>query len=662
MLSDNQQKAVQCTNGRLLILAGAGSGKTRVIVHRIAYLIRDKGVSPQAILGLTFTNKAAEEMRERAQLLIGMKDARLLTLCTFHSFCMQVLRKEIGKLGYTRNFSLYDERDLNRVIGQLTREMTGHQGSLPSLAPTRLSLNDAASGKKQFPSSTQPNIWHDKFSKELHDLLQSTLRAHNAVSFDHLISLTIRLFEEYPAVLESYQERFRYLMIDEYQDANPSQFHLAELLAAKYNNLCVVGDDDQSIYGWRGAEVSHILHFKADRTIKLEQNYRSASFILDTANAVIAHNKNRHDKKLWSAEQSDGLIEIFHAPTDLEEALSIVQRILGFKEKGFKWRDMAILYRSNALSRQFERALIQASWQKEGRWMRGIPYEIFGGLEFSERSEIKDIMSFLRIIANEKDEEALLRIINIPRRGISDLFLDHLTQINRTEKIPLWQVLTETASSQRGFPSFPRGVNGIRAFVVSIEAARKRFHAHALADSLSWFLEEIQYKKAIAEEVKSEKMRLFKWENVQECVNALAQYEQESQEPSIMDFIANTTLGKPVFPSAMKGSHGDMVQLMTLHSAKGLEFPVCFIVGLEDHILPHEKSVAATGIEEERRLFYVGITRAKKWLTLSMARSRMRMGQPHPTTPSRFLFEIPKHLVKATSYKNYDNSHYSPPP
>jgi len=648
MLNPAQEQAVRSTEGRLLVLAGAGSGKTRVIVHRIAHLIREKGVSPLSILGLTFTNKAAAEMRERLESLIGSAEARQTTLSTFHSFCMQVLRKEIGRLGYTRDFTLYDERDLERLIKQLARDLLGHDGELPSLAPTRAALSDAANKT----ASGEDHTWHDKFSKELFGRLQSTLRAYNAVSFDNLIHLTIRLFEEHPDVLDRYQERFRYLMIDEYQDTNPAQFRLAELLAQKYGNLCVVGDDDQSIYGWRGAEVNHILHFKADRTIKLEQNYRSTPSILDAANAVIARNKNRHDKKLWSEGRPGEPIEVFNAPTDAEEAEAVAARILRFHEKEkLKWRDIAILYRSNALSRSLELALMQIAWQKEGHWVRGIPYEVFGGLEFSERSEIKDLFAYLRVIANEKDEEALLRIVNVPRRGVSDSFLDELTQENRSRKIPLWNLLEEIASGKRDAGSHVRGAAGVRTFVSLIESAKKRFATPPLADSLRWLLEEMQYKKAIEEEVKSDKMRLFKWENVEECVNALAQYEAGSEEPSLMDFISNSALGKPVFPAEKKKGHEDKVQLMTLHSAKGLEFPACFIVGLEDHILPHEKSMAETGVEEERRLFYVGITRARKWLTLSMARSRMRMGKAQPTNPSRFLFEIPKHLLNPTGHK-----------
>lgn len=657
MLNKEQEKAVRTVEGRVLVLAGAGTGKTRVIVQRIAYLIGHLNVSPQSILGLTFTNKAATEMRERVNALIGPQAGSQVTLSTFHSFCMQILRKEIEKLGYTRHFSLYDERDLDRLIAQIVREMLGCEGELPSLGPTKAALTDAAN-KGAFLQ--KEHVWHDQFAKDLYGRLQSTLRAYNAVSFDNLISLAIDLFESNSPILEKYQDRFRYLMIDEYQDTNPAQFRLAELLSSKYNNLCVVGDDDQSIYGWRGAEVSHILHFKNDCTIKLEQNYRSTPNILDAANAIIQNNKNRHGKKLWSSAAKGDLVEVFNAPTDIEEAQAVISRILHFKQEyQVPWKEMAILYRSNALSRQFEAALLNASWNKNGEWVRGIPYEIFGGLEFSERSEIKDILAYLRTCANVLDQEALLRIINVPRRGISDSFLDELTQQQRSQNISLWEILQKIASGERPFPNHPRGVAGIRSFVDLIQRAQIRFEENPLGETLTWLLEEINYRKAIEEEVKSEKMRSFKWENAQECINALAQFEQETADATLQNFISDTALGKPTFSSSK--SEKDAVQLMTLHSAKGLEFPICFIVGLEDHILPHEKSLMQTGLEEERRLFYVGVTRARKKLILSMARSRMRMGKTEPTNPSRFLFEIPKHLLKAVHAKDVSSySHSSP--
>ena len=639
-----QEKAVKTVHGRVLVLAGAGSGKTRVIVHRIAHLIQAHHVAPEHIVGLTFTNKAASEMRQRLEALIGPKQ---VLLATFHSFCMQILRKEIDKLGYTRDFSLYDERDLERIIQQLAKEMLGVDKDLPSLAPTRAAIAHAAS---QGGSEQTVKTWHDQFSKDLYTRLQTTLRAHNAVNFDNLINLTIKLFEEHPKILERYQERYRYLMIDEYQDTNPAQFRLAELLAKKYNNLCVVGDDDQSIYGWRGAQIANILEFKSDHVIKLEQNYRSIPTILEAANAVIQNNKNRHDKNLWTEQTDRTLIEVFNAPSDIDEANGVISRLIQYREQGVRWKEMAILYRSNALSRNFEMALINASWNNHGHWIRGIPYEIFGGLEFSERSEIKDLLSFLRVIANPKDQEALLRILNVPRRGISDPFLDELTTLNRSSNILLWDLLQEIATGAKKFPHHPRGEAGVRSFVELIGKAQKRFANPPLHEALLWLLEELNYKKAIEEDVKSDKMRAFKWENVQECVNALAQYEAEN-EPILQDFIANTALARPNFSAHVKQSNEDKVQLMTLHSAKGLEFPICFIVGLEDHILPHEKSRALTGVEEERRLFYVGITRARKNLILSMSRARMRMGKAEPTNPSRFLFEIPKHLLRAAPHK-----------
>jgi DNA helicase-2/ATP-dependent DNA helicase PcrA len=443
-------------------------------------------------------------------------------------------------------------------------------------------------------------------------------------------------------------------MIDEYQDTNPAQMRLAELLAKQYRNLCVVGDDDQSIYGWRGAEIKNILDFKADTTITLEQNYRSTPNILSAANAVIKNNKNRHPKNLWSDIPPSEPIEIFNAPTDVEEAQAVIERVIHFhQDKNLRWSEIAILYRSNSLSRQFETALMQASWQREGQWVRGIPYEIYGGLSFSERSEIKDVLAYLRLIANPKDSEALLRIVNVPRRGISETFLDLATQHNRNAGIPLWDVFEQIESGKLAIGT-PRAQGAVRSFVALIRKYRQQFFHAPLADTLKQLIDEIHYKSAIEEEVKSEQMRQFKWENVQECINELSQHEQDliqqNETPSLSHFISNTTLANQSIQNSQR-YNSDKLQMMTLHSAKGLEFPACFIVGLEDHILPHEKSMQQTGIEEERRLFYVGITRAQRYLTLSMARSRMRSGKYSPTNPSRFLFEIPKNLYRAASTK-----------
>lgn len=653
-LNSAQLQAVRATKGRVLILAGAGSGKTSVLTHRIAYLLREQQVPPQAILGLTFTNKAASEMRQRVAGLVDAKTARHLTLCTFHSFCMQVLRKGIERLGYTSDFSLYDEKDMKRLLTQMARLMLEHEGDLPSLQPT---FDKIATARCQgVAPEVKTNTWHDKFASDLFSRLNQCMRAYNAVDFDSLLVLTVQLFEEHPDVLRAYQQRYQYIMIDEYQDTNPIQYRLASLLAAAHNNLCVVGDDDQSIYGWRGAEIKHILNFTPDHTVKLEQNYRSTPTILKAANGVISHNKERHPKELWSTASPGDLIELFHAPTEVEEADAVIQRLVKFHtEHKIPWRDMAILYRSNILSRSLETALINAVWPENGKWMRGIPYQIFGGTELYERSEIKDLMAYLRALCNPNDEEAILRIINVPRRGVSDQALDKITAYNRTHKIPLSELLVRIRKKDPSLSNLreelsERALKGIDSFAGLMEKYRAAFATPPLHTTLQGLLDEIDYKKAIAEDVKSDKMRDFKWENVSHYVDCLKKYEEESGA-SLADFVAENLLDENQWLRDNRGQKDDKLNLMTFHSAKGLEFTACFLIGLEDDIIPHEKSLQETGIEEERRLMYVALTRAKKHLCLSMARKRKKMGKESETAPSRFLFEIPKDLVKVTSWR-----------
>ncbi len=537
-LNPGQRKAVTSTEGRVLILAGAGSGKTSVLAYRIAHLLQNLKVAPDAILGLTFTNKAAQEMRERVAKLVSHAAAKKVTLSTFHSFCMQILRKEITKLGYTSNFTLYDENDVRRLGQGLARHLLEHEGELPSLEKTFHKISYAKSRGLSFQEiAKEKKDWHDPFSADLFDRLKTCMRAYNAVDFDSLLSLTVQLFEEFPEVLEKYQDRYRYIMIDEYQDTNPIQYRLAKLISSKHNNLCVVGDDDQSIYGWRGAEIKNILQFESETVIKLEQNYRSTPTILKAANAVIAHNEQRHAKELWSNSEAGDLITLFHAPTELEEAQSIVQRMIkAHKEKKIPWKEMAILYRSNILARPFEMALMQAVWEKEGKWVRGIPYEVFGGTEFYERAEIKDLIAYLRVIANPLDPEALLRIINIPRRGISDQTLDVLTQFNRTRNIALWDLLSEIASplsSDLKNDLSDKALAGIRSFVELINTAQQKFATPPLHSTFAWLIDEIDYKKAIADDAKSEKMRDFKWENVAHCIDSMAIFEEDGQAHEI---------------------------------------------------------------------------------------------------------------------------------
>jgi len=654
-LNSEQQRAVLTTQGRVLILAGAGSGKTSTLAYRAAHLIHNQHIPPTALLGLTFTNKAAQEMKERIGKIISKDKASQITLCTFHSFCMQVLRHHIERLGYTKRFSLYDEKDIQRLITQLTRSLLEHDGKLPSLATITAMLQEKQHQKH--PSSEFPQV-QQKFIDQLHQGLQTSLRAYNAVDFDSLISLTVELFTSHPDILQQYHERYQFIMIDEYQDTNPTQYLLASLLASKHNNLCVVGDDDQSIYGWRGAEVKHILEFNYDTLIKLEQNYRSSTVILDAANAVIKNNTERHPKTLWSQKKSTFPIVVFHAPSEQEEAEAVVSRILSLKEEyNYAWRDFAILYRSNQLSRPFEIALMQAHNKTQEGWKRGIPYEVFGGLELYERSEIKDLMAYLKVLSNPKDQEALLRIINYPRRGISEKTLDLLTSYNRKHHISLWHLLQGIVQDldhlQELIHTLPQGAyQSIKRFVELMSQAMEEFTLKPLHTALSWLLDAIDYKSAICDEVKSDKMQSFKWDNVQECVRLLQSYEEDTESPGTLeDFLATTLLDSQKISRKSIPSH-DYVNLLTFHSAKGLEFPVCFLVGLEDHLIPHEKSLLETGLEEERRLMYVALTRCKERLFLSMARSRKKHGKEMQSSPSRFLFEIPKECMHMASHKH----------
>lgn len=644
-LNPEQLDAVKTIEGRLLILAGAGSGKTSVLTRRMAYLIRAGGVSPTAILGLTFTNKAAEEMRLRLASLVSPEQAKKITIHTFHSFCMQILRAEIHHLGFTREFTLYDEKDLERLVKLVARDLLEHEGALPSLKSTLYAISKAANkGLNPEEITNTGSGWHDQFAQELYRRLGASFRAYNGLDFDHLLQKTVELFQQCPEVLEKYQERFKFVMIDEYQDTNPVQFKLASLLTAKHGNLCVVGDDDQAIYGWRGAEVKNILQFGDAKVIKLEQNYRSTNTILQAANSVISNNTTRHPKKLWSTMGEGHPIEVLTVGSEQEEAEAVAYLIGQLKEQeGARFGEIAILYRSNALSRNLEWALMKHRWFAGDHYETGIPFEIFGGTEFYERREVKDLLAYMRVIVNPLDEEALLRIINLPRRGIGEATLDLLTAMARKEKIPLIDVFQEAVSGKHEIPAKAR--NSLASFLALIDEMRARQKHEPPADSLRYLLDKIQFRKAIEEEVKSDTMRGFKWENVEELVNALASFQAQTDQP-LAEFVSNMTLRMQNETFLSHNEKRDRVNLMTFHSAKGLEFTYCFLVGVEDHLIPHEKSLKETGIEEERRLMYVAITRAKKRLIITMSKVRKRMGQEAPGRPSRFLLEIPKELIK----------------
>jgi DNA helicase-2/ATP-dependent DNA helicase PcrA len=510
--------------------------------------------------------------------------------------------------------------------------------------------------------------WHQEFTRTLYSRLEEAMRAYNAVDFDRLLSLSVALFEGHPDVLERYQERYRYIMIDEYQDTNPIQYRLAELLSAKYGNLCVVGDDDQSIYGWRGANMRNILDFGCQTTIKLEQNYRSTTTILRAANAVIGNNTERHKKVLWSDCGVGNPIEVFVAPGEVEEAEGVALRIAKLREyKQAAWSDIAILYRSNSLSRQIEKALLKQPWHDGTRWVIGIPYRIHGGTEFYERKEVKDIFAYLRLIANPADQEALLRIINQPRRGIGEGGLDRITSFSRTQGISLWNLLESICSESCSIGDLQTTLtakfkSGLSDFMSIIKESQQKFATLPLHEALKWLIDRIDYKRAIQEEVKSKQMRAFKEENVEEFVNAIAEYATnkilEEQIPTLQDFITQLPLDKEgAFNRAQRDKNEERVSLMTFHSAKGLEFPTCFLVGVEKGIIPHSKSMEGTGIEEERRLMYVAITRAMRNLIISMSIKRMRMGKEEPGSPSPFLYEIPEDCYIRSNWKT-TNTNY----
>ncbi|MCH9620923.1 MAG: ATP-dependent DNA helicase PcrA [Chlamydiia bacterium] len=611
-LNPSQLKACRTINGRILVLAGAGSGKTSVLTERIVHLIGDHKVQPGSILGLTFTNKAAAEMRQRIAKKIGRTMSKDVILLTFHSFCLNILKKEIHHLGYTNSFSLYDEKDKMRLEGEVYDKLSEEQ--------------------------EEEGVNEDLFREKMNDVL----KAYNAVDFDGLLELTVALFKQHPEVRKKYEEKFHYVMIDEYQDTNPIQYELIKLLTQKRKNLFVVGDDDQAIYGFRGAEVDHILSFPHDTSVKLEENYRSTQQILNVANAIIAKNSKRHEKELFSQKKNGNKPHIFHAPTEKEEAESIIRRILYLKEhKNLNWSDFAILYRSNNLSRTFEVALMQASYREEGRFVRSIPYHVVQGTSFYERAEVKDLFAYLKVLNNPKDTTALFRILNYPKRGISTKTIEALNK----EATRMDCSVFETLEYYDHIDISAQGKIGISIFNSIMDKAKSK---RKLANKVQFLIDELDLKCEIEKEVKSDQARIFKWDNIQTCLEMAETADEEGA--SLSDFVNGSILDEHSH-SRKKNKEG--VNLLTFHSAKGLEFKACFIVSLEDGLIPHERSLEEGNIEEERRLFYVAITRAKKYLYLSMARSRLYRGKPMNRNASRFLFEIPKELLEFEAFNNH---------
>ena len=635
-LNAEQREAVFHTEGPLLILAGAGSGKTRVLTHRIAYLIEEKGINPWNILAITFTNKAAGEMRERVDDIVGF-GSESIWVSTFHSTCVRILRRHIDRLGYDNNFTIYDSDDQKTLMKDVCKLLQIDTKTYRER--TILSAISSAKDEMVTPEEYELNAYGD-FSKkkiaEAYKEYERQLKANNALDFDDLLVKTVQLFQTQPEILEYYQDRFRYIMVDEYQDTNTVQFKLISLLAAKYKNLCVVGDDDQSIYKFRGANIQNILSFEKEfehtKVIKLEQNYRSTSTILDAANAVIKNNVGRKAKSLWTENGEGEKIQFRQFDTAYDEAEYIVGDIRERVDNGkAAYCDHAVLYRTNAQSRLFEEKMITAN----------IPYKIVGGVNFYARKEIKDLLAYLKTIDNGKDDLAVRRIINVPKRGIGLTTVNRITEAAQQRGISFYEALC----SADLVPGLGRSISKLESFAAMIEYFRKE--AEHL--SITELMEEILTETGYVEELKAEgeEEAEARLQNIDEFLNKIAAYEESCEEelPTLSGFLEEVAL---VADIDSLDEVSDYVVLMTLHSAKGLEFPYVYLAGMEDGIFPSYMTITAddpTEIEEERRLCYVGITRAKKELAMTCARRRMIRGETQYNKMSRFLKEVPPQLL-----------------
>jgi superfamily I DNA/RNA helicase len=644
-LNPPQRQAVTQTEGPVLILAGAGSGKTRVITHRIAHILAKRLAEPNEILAVTFTNKAAGEMRERVAALVGPKRAKGIIISTFHSFCLRVLRTEIEHLGYRKNFTVSSEGDVRTIVRRLLGDMADLKESFDAATFLEQIGSIKNEGLTEVPKKRKltGNDTKDKYGKFLPDVFdqyQSALRAANTVDFDDLLLLTVRLWREHPRILARFQKQLRYVMVDEYQDTNHVQYSLLKALVSEHRNFCVVGDDDQSIYGWRGADIKNILNFEKDypeaTLITLDQNYRSTTSILDAANTVIANNTKRREKRLWSDLGKGRPIDWYITGDEEQEAKTIVSWLQHIRSKtGAKFTDFAILYRSNLQSRPIEIEFRQAS----------IPYVVIGGQDFFERTEVKDIIAYLRVISNPRDEVAFLRIANMPRRGIGDASLHLVHEICRREKIPFGKAMGEAL--KRGLIT-GRAEDGIRQILGLLKDFRHRFREAGgqLAELAQELVHRIGYRAELVRTCKSEVQLDQRWSNVEAVLDAIEKYQGQTETlPTLSEFLDQSALNSDDERASKEERRRSGVTLMTIHSSKGLEFPFVFIAGVEDGIMPHDKSVKEGGLEEERRLFYVALTRGKRHVTLFEALSRTKGGKERMTKTSRFIAEIPSELL-----------------
>jgi DNA helicase-2/ATP-dependent DNA helicase PcrA len=648
-LNPNQQEAVNTTSGPLLVLAGAGTGKTRVITFRIAKLIQS-GVPGERILAMTFTNKAANEMKQRVGAMLGAKFKKsgrpkrgkpkpneesdhTPTISTFHSLCVRILRRRIDSLGYPLKFAIYNQGDQEALARGILRELNVPDAML---APRQLlfwigNWKCKAMNPKQAMFASETDV--EVLAARAYEKYQRQLKLRGCVDFDDLLLLTEKLFDEHPEIRQEESERYDHILVDEYQDTNNSQYRIVKSLADRHRNLCVVGDDDQSIYGWRGAEVEHILSFNRDwpeaKVIRLEDNYRSTESIIEFANTLIRFNKVRHDKVLRAARPGGERPRVLQYENETVEAQETVYDIRKrLEEPGREPRHFAILFRTNEQPRIFETELRKAK----------LPYILIGGMSFFDRKEVKDVLAFLRLIDTDPDEISILRIINTPPRGIGKKSIETLLNYSIHEKVPLWDLVTGAAARPKLTSATNRGLDDIARMVEDVQYETQD---RTLVDMARNMISTVKYRSEIDRIYTEPDDREARWTVVEQLVNALGQYEQTAAKPRLSDFLDKLLLGEQdANDEKEKQLEKNAIALMTMHSAKGLEFPEVYLVGMEEGILPHHRSLEGDDVDEERRLCYVGVTRAEERLTLSMSLTRMKWGKPRDTIPSRFLYEL----------------------
>lgn len=638
-LNPQQRKAAEATEGPLLIMAGAGSGKTRVLTHRVAYLIATGKAAPWSILALTFTNKAAREMQDRVERLVG-PSGRDIWVSTFHSMCVRILRKDISRIGFTSNFSILDSSDQLSVIRTCLRELNIDPKKFDPKA-----IQSAISGAKNelvTPEGFVAKVgdYFQGVAGKVYTLYQKKLRSNNSLDFDDLIMATIQLFTEVPEVLDFYQNKFRYIHVDEYQDTNRAQYLLCRMLADKHHRICVVGDSDQSIYRWRGADISNILNFEKDYPeaveILLEQNYRSSANILNAANGVIANNTGRKPKNLWSDKPEGPKLQVYQADSEHEEGYFIASQINKNVAGNKQYRDHAVLYRTNAQSRVIEEIFIKSD----------IPYQIVGGIKFYDRKEIKDILAYLRLISNPDDDISLTRVVNVPKRGIGDTTVEKLTLLATEQGVSIYRLLDNV----HFLDITSRAVTPLSQFREMIGNLNRMVEYLSVTELTEQVLELTQYRAEVLKEGTLEaKARV---ENIDEFLSVTMEFEKNNEDKSLVSFLTDLALIADIdsMDKTEEEAAGNGVVLMTMHSAKGLEFPAVFIVGMEEGVFPHSRAFMDNEeLEEERRLAYVGITRAEETLYLTCARMRTLFGRTTSNAPSRFLKEIPGELLEDCS-------------